>query len=180
MAKVSTSYYGETIGLMGIDPGRTTGLCYGTFDLKGSTADVFARSEWFCEEWECSFDDPVESRWELSNAIAVAEILADLDFEWNLAGIPVENRIVAFEDFVLRGTSHGTTNRSGIAPARFMSCLWGLLVKKNFHWIPQTPSDAKSRWTSDRLRRSGLWTPRLAHGRDGTRHAALFVSKHTH
>jgi hypothetical protein len=86
---------------------------------------------------------------------------------------------IVVEDFILR---LGTKDRSLLSPVRLTAMLeYGLSVDSDLmDLLPivlQSPSDAKSTITDDRLKLAGMWIRGLPHARDATRHLLLYLRK---
>lgn len=171
-----TTLQGERVGLFSIDPGRTTGVAMGDVLLKGSTKEIFDRNPLGVFHIGCENHLVPEIFSEVEGSQEIAKEWLDLTSEWTLDGIPTTHQFFIYEDFILNRQSQ-SYERSGISPVRVMSLVMGMLVKYKVNYVPQQPSLAKQRWNNDRLRRANLWTVGLEHGRDATRHAALFVSR---
>lgn len=91
---------------------------------------------------------------------------------------------VIIEDFILR---EHTKDRSLLAPVRLTAMVeFGLksgLVLPSLHPVTagvvrQSPSDAKSGVTDDRLRSWGLWWKGSPHIRDAIRHLVVYLRRH--
>lgn len=157
-----------------IDGGRTTGVAAGAVTLKGSTAEIFDRDPLAVWQIDCNNQRVHPTRAEVEGCQEIAEEWLEWSAEWLLAGIPPTRQFFIYEDFVLNRTPQ-SWDREGISPARVNALVMGMLVKDPVVWVPQTASMAKQRWNDDRLKRANLWTPGLPHGRDATRHAALWI-----
>lgn len=85
---------------------------------------------------------------------------------------------LVIEDFVLR---ERTKARNLLAPVRLTAALVQEVLRdsKQMGITLQSPSDAKSVVTDDRLRALGLWQVGQVHARDACRHLALFLRKLT-
>lgn len=165
---------GERVGIFSNDPGRTTGCLLATITLEGTVKEIFERDPPGVFQIDCN-DQRVEPQYaEHRGSKEIAEEWLEATAEWTLDGIPTTNQFFIYEDFVLN-RKPGSYDRAGLSPVRVMSLVQGMLIKYRPQYVPQQPSLAKQRWTNDRLRTAGLWTPRLEHGRDATRHAALWV-----
>lgn len=171
-----TTMAGERVGVFAVDPGRTTGCAMAEITLKGSTQEIFNRDKLEVFEVDCNDQRVHPILTEVSGAKQIAAEYLDASSDWTLNGIPTSHQFLVFEDFILN-RQKPSYKREGLSPVRVMSLVQGMLVKYPINYVPQQPGEAKGRWTNDRLRRSDLWTPRLEHGRDATRHAALWVVK---
>lgn len=167
---------GKRVGIFAMDPGQTTGLAVGAVTLKGSSQEIFERDPLRVLQIECWDPDAAYDRNEVKGVSRIAGLFYSCRRKWEREGIDYHEQFLVYEDFNLRGQV-GSTDRSGISPVRVIYLLMGMLHEVPVHWVPQQPSMAKTRWTNDRLRRAGLWTVGLEHGRDATRHAALWVTQ---
>lgn len=172
--KTKVTKAGERVGILALDPGRTTGCCIATVTLKGSVKEIFERDPPGVFEINCNDQRVNPIKAEVHGAREIAGEWLEATAEWTIEGIPTTNQFLVYEDFILN-RRNVNFDRSGISPARVMSLVMGMLIKYDPQYVPQQPGQAKQRWTSDRLRSSGLWTVGLDHGRDATRHAALWV-----
>lgn len=168
------------VGFFGLDPGGTSGVCEGWIPLAGDTKEAFAAGEWRSYQIDC-WDMNVDPQFAEQPGI---EELEDRFMEWNRTCmervIPVERRYFIQEDFLLRETGIGSTDRFGLSPVRITSSMLSLTREWGGNYVFQQPSQAKSTITNQRLRNLGLWlkgmgTPRLEHGADATRHTALWA-----
>jgi hypothetical protein len=177
MAQTKTDFRGERVGLFAMDPGTTTGVAYceDPVLLDGSVKEIFDRTPLIVEEYICPIADDGTN--ELDGARVLAELFSDLQAGWTLAGIPYNMQFFVYEDFILRAGKDHSSVRSGLSPVRITAHIQGMLVNSKNVWVPQSPGDAKNVWTNERLRRADLWTRGLEHGRDATRHAALWAKR---
>lgn len=85
--------------------------------------------------------------------------------------------VVIIEDFILR---LGTKDRSLLAPVRVTSALIDRLYSHGWQGeiAMQSPSDAKSIVTDERLRAWGLWHEGSPHIRDAWRHMVKYLRDH--
>ncbi len=176
MPRAKLSLRGERVGIFAMDPGRTTGLAVGTPTLRGSTQEIFDRDPLEVFQIDCNDQTVHPTLAEREGSAEIAREYLAITAEWVIDGVEPSKIFFVYEDFILN-RQDPSYDREGISPVRVTSLVMGLLYKYNVMWVPQQPSDAKSRWTNDRLRRANLWTPRLEHGRDATKHAALWVVK---
>lgn len=165
---------GERVGILALDPGRTTGCLLATITLKGTVKEIFEKDPPGVFQVDCNDQTVHPILAEVQGSKELANEWLEATAEWHLQNIPSTNQFLIYEDFVLN-RKPGSYDRAGISPVRVMSLLMGLLIKYDPQYVPQQPSLAKQRWTNDRLRSANLWTPRLQHGRDATRHAALWT-----
>lgn len=175
---MKTKLRGERIGLMTVDPGRTTGVTISQPLLTGNVTEIFERDTLHVFQINCQDTSVPEPETEVPGTLDLLGEYQDAEKEWLDAGIPYSHHHLVIEDFILRGKLGGT-ERSGLSPVRVGS---GLMVglrleghKPHIHF--QQASDAKGVATNERLKSWGLWTRGLEHGRDATRHAVLFVRR---
>lgn len=180
MRASKTNLRGQRVGIFAVDAGRTTGVAAGAVTLSGSIQEIFERDP--LDVYQVSCENPKVPEWycEVEGAKEIAAGFLNGRRDWLRERLCEEHIFFVFEDFVLNRQSQNY-QRAGISSARVMSLVMGMLEMARprvaVNYVPQTPADAKTRWTSERLRRSGLWTVGLEHGRDATRHAALFVAR---
>lgn len=168
---------GERIGLFTLDPGRTTGYTVSTPVLDGTIEEIFQRDRLTVGEIRCEDPRAAPQHAEHMGAIEVVGEYQDAQAEWTLSGIPITHQFFVMEDFVLNKL--GSSERSGLAPVRVTSLIHGLLMSQkamvNYRYI--MPGEASNTISSERMKRWGIWTPKLEHGRSATRVAATFVRK---
>jgi hypothetical protein len=170
MARVSTDYGGDRVGLFTMDPGTTTGITWSSPVLKGSVKEIFDRDTLTVDEVDCHD--------EREGAKVIAETFKEQMFHWQTElQIPTSHIFFVYEDFVLYPNKKHSPEREGLSPVRITSLVEGMLVMEPINWVPQMAHLAKQRFTNDRLRRADLWTVGLEHGRDATRHAGLWVAR---
>lgn len=158
----------KKIGIFAMDPGTTTGLAYGIVSI-GPSEEMFKKNPFKVEQVDCLDEQ------------AGARIIADkfMQFTEKCNGKASHCEFV-YEDFILRAGKGHSSARSGLSPVRVTALIQGMLDEHEWiQWVAQQPADAKARWTNDRLKKSGLWTVGLEHGRDATRHAALRAVRYT-
>ncbi len=177
------------IAVMAVDPGGTSGVAWGVYDLNaGSVPDIIASGQMTgcaevtgAEEWQAA---KIVEQWK--------------DFEM-FARIKLDAAgcILVFEDFILR-VGRGSSDRAGLSPVRITSLVYGLLMSHHvgtaapwgmdawqsalesqmIPWKLQQPSSAKNFATKERLKRWGLWEVGARHARDAWRHVALALAEY--
>jgi hypothetical protein len=176
------------VAVMAVDPGGTTGVAWGVYDLSHkSIADMLAAGEMTgcaqvtgAEEWQAA---KIVEHW--------------VDFEMFARHKYGADPLLVFEDFILR-VGKGSSERAGLSPVRITSLVYGLLLghhvgtaapwgedaweaarrSQMIPWKLQQPSAAKSFATKDRLKRWGLWQVGMQHARDAWRHVALALAEY--
>lgn len=114
--------------------------------------------------------------WEESGTISdqvnsVVDIMSDWFCDLNLSGMQLNHMCFVIEDFKLR------QRHADLRPVQFierLDTLWefgGISVER------QTPSDAMTYVTNQRLRAWGAWVVGSEHRRDAMRHLLLKVSR---
>lgn len=189
------NYYSrERAMVFAIDPGETTGWAAAVVDLyrneSAGIEEAKAEGLWFSgqvetirkarepnhETWA---DEDVQVSAELGETLAamkVAKLVRQFRDKVSQRSIhgPVE---VVFEDFILR---ERTKNRNLLSPVRMTSAITTALEFTPGDYqleVMQSPSNAKTTMTDDRLRRLGLWLPGQPHARDATRHLVLYMRR---
>lgn len=176
MSKTKITTAGERVGIFCIDGGRTTGVCADTVTVRGTVKEIFARDPPSVWQIDCNDQTVHPTRAEVKGAVEIAEEWLAWTAEWTLDGIPSTQQFFVYEDFVINRNPR-SWDREGVSPIAVNKLVMGLLYKYPVQWVPQQPSEALTRWTDARLRKSGLWTPGLEHGRVATKHAALWIVK---
>jgi hypothetical protein len=170
-------------GVFAADPGTTTGVAWAALNFEEeapTVLDLVSRDLRMVSEIQVGDPGPGadwhENEW-LSSKI-IAKRMIDLRFRWMLSGIPYQDQYFIFEDFILYPGSH-QSNRSGLSPVRVTALVHGMLinVEPSLNYVYQTASEAKHAVPNERMKKHGLWTPGLQHGRDATRHLATWALK---
>ena len=160
------------VGIFAVDPGTTTGVAYNDTPLVTGLPpkDAFAQAGLTVEQVDCN-----DEREGTSEIVGLWEVLTQ---GWKIQGVQQQHMFFVIEDFILRPGPHSSA-RSGLSPVRMTARIQGQLDRaRQPVYIFQTPADAKATWTNERLRRADLWTKGMEHGRDATRHMALFYKRH--
>lgn len=172
-----TDLRGERVGLMTMDPGRTTGVTVSTITLTGSTKEIFQRDPIFYDEVNCWNQEVPEFFCEIEGSVAIAELYLEAQYKWLTEyQVPVERQFFVSEDFVLNRQPK-SWERSGLSPVAVRFSVMGLLAKYPIQWVVQTPSEAMQ-MDNNRLRALGLWNKgdsKYPHALDAKRHAAQWV-----
>ena len=187
-----------------VDPGETTGwawACVSYRELRsigggsgGSGGDLswgslFARlidsGRFDCGQVEV-YRGPLSSS-SVAARVAMQEAMACVDLSVTIEQLHILTQGVSrgsvsqvtdivIEDFILR---QGTKARNLLAPVRLTAGLVQEVLRSNrlIGVTMQSPSDAKSVVTDDRLRSLGLWQVGQVHARDACRHLALFLRR---
>lgn len=160
--------------IMAVDPGETTGWCTGIatpakfeLDAHGEINGrdlLIAGFELAGEPGGIYFEDR-----------AVVYCLMQILYDFR-------PQVLVVEDFVLRPTGIGSTERSGVSPLRIISMieLWvfDILCEEDHIDVPevvyQQAGSAKRVVTDERLRALGLYKRGVRHARDAIRHADLY------
>jgi hypothetical protein len=153
--------------VLAIDPGGTTGVFGGWVDLKPTMKQTMLTGLLSRKAEE------VTGSW-LEQVNKLAAIAMSFHFASKESLIPMQNRHVVCEDFVLRRRQQGgaTGNLTSVWVAAGFAAVINEVAMVGW----QQPSSAKTFASDDRLRLWGLWIPGSAHKRDAARHFALKVN----
>lgn len=153
------------IGVCAFDPGTTTGVARGVFEILPSVWDGLASGS--VESWEVE-GSPGEQAWEI-----MGEYL-----DWMRSIHPVR-AILTAEGFGVRLGAGAASKSNLLDPVRVLGGCEALSWSRGgIHWVTiahQQPS-AKSFATNARLRDHGLWVVGSEHRRDAVRHLAKAYS----
>lgn len=155
-----------------VDPGGSTGIC----------------TIWYWEQGLAQKTTPLQKcllAWQADclNGTENEQTLAILRWFANRSFSPERSDMV-IEDFILRSAIKG---RELLSPVRIGHKvdyqLWrGLKLasgeRAQFEPYWQSPGDAKSVMTDERLKLMAMYTPGPDHARDATRHAIMWLRKH--
>jgi hypothetical protein len=174
-------FRGERIGVFTEDPGTTTGLSWGTYDIdpKLDSFEIVKRGllgtaevNHLGAEDVSAFD--IVTRW-----LAAREI-------WKSEGLSQDRQFFVYEDFILYPNKHHSSARAGLSPARVHALVQGMLYGDAVYFVPQMAATMKTKTSRNtqtgkrgehqRLKDHGLWIPASAHKRDAVGHAVLFVA----
>lgn len=177
---------GTKLAVMAVDPGGTTGIAWGVFNLHHeSIVDIL-------DDREFDGDDEITGP-EVWQAVQIVERWIDFEMFARIK-FNCHESVLVFEDFVLR-VGKGTSDRVGISPVRITSLVEGMLTNKyvgtshpmseelwflsqRLKGVPlklQQPGAAKGFATKERLQRWNLWTGTGRHARDAWRHICLAI-----
>lgn len=161
--------HGMTSGsgsILAVDPGKTTGLAWCPVGWDGKTdADAAVGSE----EVDCAGGTEYDPDPECSGVLRMLMRMRRV----NAVVVVVEES----DHFLLR--AGGNLKPQSLVPIRLEAMLrFGLAQKwSSVKLERQTPSQAKSTITNDRLRRLGLWRSGSAHERDAIRHLVTYIRR---
>ncbi len=187
-------------GVFAVDPGMTTGLCWGAYPSKGSVADMLAKGKKTGHAQLTAGDAQAEypNAWSVEQAIG----LAIAKRWWTFALVCLEAGVtpqLVIEDFVLR-VGKGSAKREGLAPVRINATIEAAVwfeVRALRHlietgvvttvaldqcevwlWAPvyQQAGLAKGYCKDDRLKLWGMWFVGQQHARDAARHLARYLA----
>jgi hypothetical protein len=155
------------VAIMAVDPGGTTGVARGTFDLGlGSVRECIAG----CDDLE-SFDVAGDER---EQAMGLALEWKEWQFDRHVeGGIALSDVVLVFEDWTPRlplKSGERVVFYPVRIPAMFEGLAWRCLPPDGVRW--QLPSTAMTFATDARLRSWGLWFRGRVHQRDAARHVA--------
>jgi hypothetical protein len=163
--------YGELHAILAIDPGGTTGVFAGYIETKPTLKETL-------ETLYNEKDAEVSGNY-LEQGQKLSKIMSTFEYRANVEnGIELDNIHFAIEDFVLRrrreGGATGNLTSCWVAAAAtaiYQEASMDGEMYPNLAW--QTPSDAKSRVTNDRLRMYDMYVPGSEHKKDARRHFVL-------
>lgn len=173
---------------MAIDPGETTGLAWGLFDLDAGdeVADVLIAGSGL-GSGQVRGKGRRGERWAAANIVEM--------WREHISVSGDVQAVVCIEDFLLR-PGKATADRAMLSPVRLTGLVEGILlgevggpgvgygrrrweadvIERGPEIVYQQPSAAKRFGNDDRLRRWGLWTVGERHSRDAWRHVALWLA----
>jgi hypothetical protein len=165
---------GSRIGVLGVDAGGTTGLCWWTGELKETIRDTLRSGDYGWEQVDCGRGPAAAER---LGAERIARRWVDLEAEWNMGGLPFDAMYLVIEEFVIRAKA-GSTQRVGLSSPRVGALVEGMLAGR----VPvgrvarYAPARSKHFATSDRLKDWNLWCKSAPHSRDAAKQVALHVA----
>jgi hypothetical protein len=163
----------NSVALLSIDPGATTGCAAGLFDLRQPTVAATmrrARSKRNIWSWEV-VGDHVSQSWEM------AKWFQDWQFKYHveLGVIMAGQFYITMENFIPRQLNFDDI--SLLVIGGFETLLAPAVQQGHVRYERQEPVE---RWCDDDwLKRNGLWV-RSAHERDARRHVARKIDKLLH
>jgi hypothetical protein len=156
-----------------VDPGVATGVVVVDLVAGWRERDLYSELR---SQFQLERDNPQWQRcrvWELhgDESAQIDEICAVI---FGRKGGAIPASAVICEDFVLR---ERTKSRDLLAPVRLAAMLQDRLYCGSFRgeFVLQTPSDAKSIVTDERLKSWGLWHEGSLHIRDAWRHLIKYL-----
>jgi hypothetical protein len=161
-----TSY--NTSAVIAIDPGGTTGwsfLCVEPYALSDPEEKVLGN---ITTHLHGELSSNVQGNSNIGEAVCVDDLWEFID-AWPQAAIVIE-------DFVIRNNDR---SRQFLSPVRITAQLEWLCWKYQRKHFRQTPADAKTTVSDDRLKAWRLYESEggLGHARDADRHAILFLRR---
>lgn len=179
----------DLVAVMAVDPGQTSGLAWGVFDLAQPGIKEVIESGVMMGCGEATGSE----EWQ---AAKIVEVWRDFEMFSRITH-DCPRSLLVFEDFILR-IGKGSSDRAGLSPVRITSLVYGLLLGHHcgtaapygeeaweasraaemIPWKLQQPSAAKSFATKGRLERWGLWKRGMRHARDAWRHVALALAEY--
>lgn len=158
----------NTSSVIAIDPGGTTGwsfLCVEPYALSDAEEKVLGNITTHCHG---ELSSNVGGNSADGEAICVDDLWEFIE-AW-------PNAAIVIEDFVIRNNDR---SRQFLSPVRITAQLEYLCWKYNRKHFRQTPADAKTTVSDDRLKSWRLYDSDggLGHARDADRHAILFLRR---
>lgn len=177
------------VSLFAVDPGETIGwawCCVGVSELRthGVVQSLArARSSGRSEAGQLRVDygsglAAAAEAAAVRRLVNLMDAMGRLGCEASNGAVPRVSDVVV-EDFILR---QGTQSRSLLSPVRLTAALVQLMHedKRAYRYELQSPSDAKSTVTDQRLKSWGLWIAGQDHARDANRHMVLWLRQWCH
>lgn len=166
------------VAVLAVDPGGTTGVAWGFFDLGGESVGSILLGGGEVRWGELTGSEQYQAAkiLDIYSEIAHLASIEDIDFDF------------VIEDFVLR-PGRASAAREMLSPVRITSLVEGMLIARtvgvdlvgewerrrteSYRIWKQLPSAAKSFATNERLKRWGVYHKGMRHARDAWRHVAL-------
>jgi hypothetical protein len=161
----------DTVAIMAVDGGTTTGVARGVFPAKPEGVWLgLEAGKW--DSWEVH-GSVAEQAWEIVGEFA----------DW--VGAPTFTNLpgaqLVLEDFVMYLGTGASSKRELLDPVRVAAACETLCIRRDgMHWcvpVYQSASDAMNFATNVRLRAHHLWVKGSTHRRDAVRHMATRYSK---
>ena len=135
------------MGILAIDPGKTTGLAL-LSSAHGSLSDRV-------RAWYEPYEDAIDT----------------------CTGHATFVDVIVMEDFIIseRTLRTGTANWRRGMELEFIGVMRWMCRRNDTNFVLQTPAKAKTFATDQKLKAAGLWTPGLDHPRDATRHLLTYL-----
>lgn len=181
------------VGIIGVDPGLTTGLAWGIFNpgLRDRTSNWLALARGRdIGSMQIGPRDPYKDKSPNDAheaSLMVTKAVVDRIVEWNtFRGMGRGEIIVACEHFEVRGVAMGASSQTGLAPVFIGGVLFGTLVGmgwgENLEWV--RAGEHKPYATDPRIKRLGKftngrigWVRGKPHTRDAWRIVAYKLNK---
>lgn len=184
----SSSRIPERFAIMAVDPGETTGVARAFLNASRAGSSMSSlmkrairKDALRVEQVRPALMPGHPKAASASQASQLYRTWERFQFKANVElAIPYGAIWLVIEDFQLRQRS------AELWPVEVTHALLGLLTGRDGTWAGcvrtdciefQQPSTAMTYATNDRLKRWGLWTRGMEHGRDATRHLALAASR---
>lgn len=172
------------VGIMAFDPGGTTGVAWGVYDLDEPGIVERLDSGVMVGEGQLTGGEPYQAAMMYEKWRGFQGYCAE-------KGWP---STVIVEDFILR-PGKATADREGLSPIRLTALFEGILIAGSVgtymaeeeDWalvataampvvVKQSPAQAKGFATKERLKRWGQWRVGMQHARDARRHVCLYLA----
>lgn len=169
---------------MAVDPGGTTGLAWGVYDIDEDSIVTRLESGTMVGEGQVTGGEPYQ-------CAKIYQHWSEFSSWCSGEGVPTT---LIIEDFILR-PGKATADREGLSPIRITAMLEGVLMAGAVgtynaaepDWevhaasvmprvVKQSPAQAKGFATKERLKRWGQWAVGMQHARDARRHVCLYLA----
>lgn len=162
------------VGMFALDAGGVSGCAWWTGKLLGSIKETLNAGEFGFAQIDCGRGTVDGER---RGAEHIAHLYNDMAFKWTLAAVPVDDRYLLVEDFIIRQRV-SSKQRVGLSSPRIVGLVEGMLVRivDGANIARYSPSRTKTFATNERLRNWGLWCRGAEHSRDAARLIALHIA----
>lgn len=166
------------IAIFAIDPGKTTGLAWGLFGLRGTVAQTMINRE-MDGQAQVQGNGPVDSGTQIMQHLLKFRQQLETFGHQSASSVPAMP-LVVIEDFILR-PQMATKDPEMLSPVRMTGVIEGMCWSTFSGMGPkiefQMPSEAKGFATDPRLVAWDLQLKGVRHAKDAWRHIAVRIGK---